>query len=84
MKYQFAVVALLVSFEAFCQGQFQKESAGSLTYVSGQVMMLAQAIPGDKYSYHTAGWCSFRRRSMRTYYFSKLLLCLKAWCKDSG
>jgi len=51
MKYQFAVVALLVSFEAFCQGQFQKESAGSLTYVSGQVMMLAQAIPGDKYSF---------------------------------
>ena len=52
MKYQFAIVALLVSFEAFCQGQFQKESAGSLTYVSGQVMMLAQAIPGDKYSLH--------------------------------
>jgi uncharacterized damage-inducible protein DinB len=51
MKYQFAVVALLVSFEAFCQGQFQKESAGSLTFVSGQVMMLAQAIPGDKYSF---------------------------------
>ena len=51
MKYQFAIVALLVSFEAFCQGQFQKESAGSLTYVSGQVMMLAQAIPGDKYSF---------------------------------
>ena len=51
MKYQFAIVALLVSFEAFCQGQFQKESAGSLTFVSGQVMMLAQAIPGDKYSF---------------------------------
>lgn len=51
MKYQIAVVALLFSFEALCQGQFQKESAGSLTFVSGQVMMLAQAIPGDKYSY---------------------------------
>ena len=51
MKYQFAIVALLISVEAFCQGQFQKESAGSLTSVSGQVMMLAQAIPGDKYSY---------------------------------
>src|SRR5688572_19597856 len=51
MKYQFAIVALLLSFETFCQGQFQKESAGSLTFVSGQVMMLAQAIPGDKYSY---------------------------------
>jgi len=51
MKYLFAIVAVLVSFETFSQGQFQKESAGSLTYVSGQVMMLAQAIPADKYSY---------------------------------
>ncbi len=54
MKYLFAVVAILLSFEAFCQGQFQKESAGSLTYVSGQVMMLTQAIPADKYSYTPA------------------------------
>src|SRR5918995_4266216 len=51
MKYLFPIIAILVSFEAFCQGQFQKESAGSLTFVSGQVMQLAQAIPADKYSY---------------------------------
>ncbi|HYI78037.1 MAG TPA: DinB family protein [Chryseolinea sp.] len=51
MKYLFPIIAILVSFEAFCQGQFQKETAGSLTFVSGQVMQLAQAIPADKYSY---------------------------------
>jgi uncharacterized damage-inducible protein DinB len=51
MKSLFAFLALFVSLEAVCQGQFQKESAGSLTFVSGQVMMLAQAIPGDKYTY---------------------------------
>jgi len=51
MKYSIAIIAILVSFEAFCQGQFQKESSGSLTFVSGQVMQLAQAIPADKYSY---------------------------------
>lgn len=51
MKYQFTIVALLISFGAFCQGQFQKESAGSLSYVSGQVMKLAQAIPADKFAY---------------------------------
>jgi uncharacterized damage-inducible protein DinB len=37
--------------QAFSQGQFQKETAGSLTYVSGQVMQLAQAIPADKYAW---------------------------------
>jgi uncharacterized damage-inducible protein DinB len=51
MKKLLAVVALFISMEAFCQGQFQKEASGSLTYVSGQVMQLAQAIPSDKYAY---------------------------------
>ncbi len=51
MKYVFTVLALLFSATAFCQGQFQKESAGSLTYVSGQVMQLAKEIPADKYAY---------------------------------
>jgi uncharacterized damage-inducible protein DinB len=51
MKTLLAVVALFISLEAFCQGQFQKETSGSLTYVSGQVMQLAQAIPADKYAY---------------------------------
>jgi uncharacterized damage-inducible protein DinB len=51
MKYTLAAFALLITTLSFCQGQFQKESAGSLTYVSGQVMQLAKAIPVDKYSY---------------------------------
>ncbi|MFZ6009253.1 MAG: DinB family protein [Bacteroidota bacterium] len=51
MRYLFTILALLFSASCFCQGQFQKESAGSLTYVSGHVMQLAAAIPGEKYSY---------------------------------
>jgi uncharacterized damage-inducible protein DinB len=51
MKNLLAIVVLFVSAEAFCQGQFQKESAGSLTFVSGHVMQLAQAIPAEKYAY---------------------------------
>lgn len=45
------LAALFFSMHAFCQGQFQKESAGSITFVSGHVMQLAQAIPADKYSW---------------------------------
>jgi uncharacterized damage-inducible protein DinB len=51
MKNLLPIAALLFSLQAFCQGQFQKESSGSLTFVSGQVMQLAQAIPADKYSW---------------------------------
>lgn len=51
MKNLLVVAVLLLSVEAFCQGQYQKESAGSLGYVSGQAMQLADAIPADKYSY---------------------------------
>lgn len=42
---------LLFSLQAFCQGQFQQETAGSITYASGHVMQLAEAIPADKYSW---------------------------------
>jgi uncharacterized damage-inducible protein DinB len=51
MKFLLIGFALLISTQVFCQGQFQKESAGSLSYVSGQVMQLAKAIPAEKYSY---------------------------------
>ena len=51
MKYALTIIALMLSVASFCQGQFQKESAGSLTHVSGQVMQLAKAIPADKYAY---------------------------------
>jgi uncharacterized damage-inducible protein DinB len=51
MKYLLSAFVLLLSVEAFCQGQFQKESVGSLTFVSGHVMDLAKAIPAEKYSF---------------------------------
>ena len=51
MKKILTFAALLLSLQAFCQGQFQKETSGSIAHVSGQVMQLAQAIPADKYSW---------------------------------
>jgi len=51
MKKLFTLAVLLISIQAFSQGQFQKESVGTLDHVSGQVMQLAQAIPADKYSW---------------------------------
>jgi len=51
MKSILSIFALLLSLQAFCQGQFQKEASGTLGFVSGQVMQLAQAIPAEKYSW---------------------------------
>ncbi|MEK6780774.1 MAG: DinB family protein [Bacteroidota bacterium] len=51
MKYLLTLTVTLFSFQAFCQGQFQQETAGSVSFASGQIMMLAQAIPSDKYSW---------------------------------
>ncbi|HEY9048516.1 MAG TPA: DinB family protein [Ohtaekwangia sp.] len=51
MKKLLIIALLLCSIQAFCQGQFQKETAGSLSFVSGHVMQLAQAIPADKYTW---------------------------------
>lgn len=51
MKGLITVLVLFIATETFCQGQFQKESVGSLTYVSGHVKDLAKAIPAEKYSY---------------------------------
>lgn len=51
MKTLFTLAIVLFSSQVFCQGQFQKETSGSLTYISGQVMQLAQAIPAEKYSW---------------------------------
>ena len=51
MKNLFTVLALVVAFQGFSQGQFQNETSGSLSYVSEQVMKLAEAIPADKFSY---------------------------------
>lgn len=51
MKRLLTLALLFMSVLALGQGQFQKETAGSLGFVSGQVMMLAQAIPAEKYSW---------------------------------
>jgi uncharacterized damage-inducible protein DinB len=51
MKNLLTIAVLLFSLQAFCQGQFQKETSGSITYLSGQVMQLAQAIPAEKYTW---------------------------------
>lgn len=51
MKNLLTALALFTTSLSFCQSQFQKESAGTLAHVSGQVMQLAKAIPADKYSY---------------------------------
>ena len=51
MKTLLTVATLLFSLQAFCQGQFQKETAGSISYASGHVMELADAIPADKYAW---------------------------------
>lgn len=51
MKKMLTIATLLFSAQAFCQGQFQQETAGSLGYVSGHVMKLAEAIPADKYAW---------------------------------
>jgi uncharacterized damage-inducible protein DinB len=51
MKTLITIICLLLSSQAFCQGQFQKETAGSIAFASGQVMQLAAAIPADKYAW---------------------------------
>jgi uncharacterized damage-inducible protein DinB len=51
MKNLLIVATLLLCTQAFSQGQFQKETSGSLAHFSGQVMQLAQAIPAEKYSW---------------------------------
>ncbi len=51
MKNLITLFAILVSGSAFCQGQLQNEVAGFLTFTSGKVMQLADAIPAEKYSW---------------------------------
>ena len=51
MKTLLTLAVTWLSFQAFCQGQFQKETAGYISSTSGQIIMLAQAIPADKYAW---------------------------------
>lgn len=51
MKKTFLLLALFVSFNAFSQGQLQKETSGFITYVSGKTIQLAEAVPAEKYDW---------------------------------
>jgi uncharacterized damage-inducible protein DinB len=51
MRYLITLAALVLATSTFGQGQFQKESVNSLTFVSGHVMQLAKAIPAEKYTF---------------------------------
>jgi uncharacterized damage-inducible protein DinB len=51
MKKLFPLAVVLLSLNAFGQGQLQKEASGSLAYSSGQVMQLAQVIPAEKFAW---------------------------------
>lgn len=51
MKTLLTLAIALFAFQAFSQGQFQQETAGSIAFASGQIMMLTQAIPADKYAW---------------------------------
>lgn len=51
MKNLVTLVLAMICLSSFGQGQLQKEASGSLSFSSGQVMQLAQAIPAEKYSW---------------------------------
>jgi uncharacterized damage-inducible protein DinB len=51
MKRLFALAGVIISLNAFCQGQLQKEASGSLAFVSDRVMQLANTIPSEKYAW---------------------------------
>ncbi|MGE0773257.1 MAG: DinB family protein [Cyclobacteriaceae bacterium] len=50
-KHLLVIAALFTTSLLFAQGQFQNETAGSLSFVSGQVMQLAEAISEDTYAW---------------------------------
>jgi uncharacterized damage-inducible protein DinB len=51
MKKLLLFPAVLLSLSVFGQGQLQKEASGNLSFSSGQVMQLAEAIPAEKYAW---------------------------------
>ena len=51
MKNLITIFTLLISTSAFCQGQMQQETSGSLALTAGKVMQLAEAVPAEKYSW---------------------------------
>ena len=54
MRNTITIIAMLLCFSAFGQGQLQKEAAGTIAFASGKIMQLAEALPADKYSWAPA------------------------------
>lgn len=50
---------LFISINAIAQKQLQNESSGMLTFASGKIMQLAEAMLADKYSWSPEGVRSF-------------------------
>jgi uncharacterized damage-inducible protein DinB len=44
----------LMSLAAYSQGQLQKEASGTISFASGKLMQLAEALPADKYDWRPA------------------------------
>lgn len=51
MKKLYTLVAVIISLHAFSQGQFQNETAGSISFAAGQVQQLAAAFPAENYAW---------------------------------
>lgn len=51
MKKIFFILAFLVSFNAWSQGQLQKEANGFITYTAGKFVQLAEAVPAEQYDW---------------------------------
>lgn len=61
MKFIFSLAILLFSANAFCQEQLQQEASGLVTFASGKVMRLVDAVPDDKLNWTPSdGVRSFR------------------------
>lgn len=48
MKLPFTLAIILFSANAFCQDQLQQEASGLITFASGKVVQLVDAVPDDK------------------------------------
>jgi uncharacterized damage-inducible protein DinB len=51
MKNLLTIAVFLICLTGLSQGLVQKETSGSLSFVSGRVMQLASAIPAEKYAW---------------------------------
>ena len=61
MKFLFTLTIFFFSATAFCQEQLQQEASGFVTFTSGKVVQLVDAVPDDKLNWAPSeGVRSFR------------------------